>query len=280
MQESDEADSRRTINSGTTRSGASTGISLPPEVVKDVFPYHIILDEHFCVLQVGNSLAKLLGDEHVVLEQRVIYDFLKVTGPIPHEGVWDWSFLDRLSGMTIFLQPVDKKSTARIKGTVIEISSSPRQVMLALFPDVKNLGELARMNLTMTDLPLHSCQRDAVLVGEHSASEVKLTHHLDQRHRDLINSMEKQIADRTKELANANRELEEANATLAQHSARQLEHFACMSHEIRSTYRGLSTWFCSEVNTSLTYFVSSFTFQLPSTALLAWRASWWKHPTK
>jgi len=90
------------------------------------------------------------------------------------------------------------------------------------------------MNLSMTDLPIHSCQRDAVILGEHSKSEVKLTNHLDQLHRELIDSMEKQIEDRTNELATANRNLEKANAQLAIQSAKQLEHFACMSHEIRT----------------------------------------------
>jgi signal transduction histidine kinase/PleD family two-component response regulator len=145
--------------------------------------------------------------------------------------------LDKMKDNTVFLESVTYNSSnqkARIKGTIIEVSKQPRQVMLALFPNVKNLSELEDMNLSMVDLPLHSCQREAVLLGEHSKSEVKLTNHLDQLHRDLINSMEKQIEDRTTELATANQELEDANNQLARQSARQLEHFACMSHEIRT----------------------------------------------
>lgn len=101
-------------------------------------------------------------------------------------------------------------------------------------PKCQNLSELESMDLSMGDLPLHSCQREAVLLGEHSKSEVNLTNHLDQLHRELIGSMEQQIEDRTNELAMANRDLAEANAQLEVQSARQLEHFACMSHEIRT----------------------------------------------
>ena len=209
------------------------GVSLPPHLVQEVFPYHLVFDENFQIIQVGNCLAKLLGD--CTLVGKTVSDLLMFTGPMPMKGTWEWSTLERMKDKTVFLKSVHETSPAKIKGTIIEVSASPRrQVMLALFPDVKNLSELTSMNLSIADLPVHSCQRDAVLVGEHSASEVKLTHHLDQLHRDLINSMEKQIADRTVELADANRDLERANEKLAQHAARQLEHFACMSHEIRT----------------------------------------------
>ncbi|KAL3925958.1 MAG: hypothetical protein SGILL_000059 [Bacillariaceae sp.] len=214
---------------------STPGISLSGDVVKEVFPYHIIFDESFRILQVGNSLSLLVDSCSLV--GQCVSDIFQITGPIPTFGEWDWLMLEKMKDNTVFLESVAYNSSnqkARIKGTIIEVSKKPRQVMLALFPNVKNLSELEDMNLSMVDLPLHSCQREAVLLGEHSKSEVKLTNHLDQLHRDLINSMEKQIEDRTTELASANQDLEEANNQLARQSARQLEHFACMSHEIRT----------------------------------------------
>ena len=211
------------------------GISLSPEMVKEVFPYHVVLDSDFRILQVGNNLSSLIDGESLV--GSIVSDIIMVANPIPMFGKWDWNILDKMKDKTIFLESILANSTnskVKIKGTIIEISSSPRVVMLALFPNVKNLSELESMELSMGDLPLHSCQREAVLLGEHSKSEVKLTNHLDQLHRDLINSMEKQIEDRTNELAMANQDLERANSQLAIQSARQLEHFACMSHEIRT----------------------------------------------
>lgn len=213
-------------------------ISLSGDVVKEIFPFHLIVDENFRILQVGNSLSLLIDDENLL--GQAISDVFTVTGPIPVLGKWEWSVLDKMKDKTVFLEGVQMNPStqkrAKVKGTIIEVSRAPsrRRVMFALFPNVKNLSELDSMNLSMADLPLHSCQRDAVLLGEHSKSEVKLTNHLDQLHRDLINSMEKQIEDRTNELATANLDLEQANARLAIQSARQLEHFACMSHEIRT----------------------------------------------
>ncbi len=210
------------------------GVSLSSDLVKEVFPYHLVLNSEFRILQIGNNLAQFIDEDTLI--GRTVSDILMVASPIPMFGKWDWNIMDKMKDKTIFLESLSNSynTKVKIKGTMIEISSSPRTVMLALFPNVKNLSELEDMNLSIADLPLHSCQREAVLLGEHSKSEVKLTNHLDQLHRELINSMEKQIEDRTNELAMANLDLERANSQLAIQSARQLEHFACMSHEIRT----------------------------------------------
>ncbi|KAG7352281.1 signal transduction histidine kinase [Nitzschia inconspicua] len=208
---------------------------MPGDVVKEVFPYHIVLDDDFQILQVGNSMSLLIDSCSLI--GQCVSDIFQITGPIPSFGKWEWSMLDKMKNSTVFFESIVcnySKKKAKIKGTIIELSKEPHQVMFAMFPNVKNLAELEDMNLSMVDLPLHSCQREAVLLGEHSKSEVKLTNHLDHLHRDLINSMEKQIEERTTELASANQELEDANNQLARQSARQLEHFACMSHEIRT----------------------------------------------
>jgi len=218
------------------------GISLSPDVVKEVFPYHVVLDSDFRILQVGNSLPHLFRsfdetEPPFNFIGRIVSDVFMCTGPVPMYGKWDWSVLDKLRDKILYFESVLTNSTrnkANLKGTIIEVSESPRQIMLSLLPNVKNLTELSNMDLSMGDLPIHSCQRDAVLLGEHSASEVKLTNHLDKLHRGLIDSMEQQIKDRTVELAMANESLEEANKQIQQQSARQLEHFACMSHEIRT----------------------------------------------
>lgn len=214
---------------------ANGGIGLSPQLVKEVFPYHVVLGPDFQIMQIGNSLAELMDQE--VLLGRTISDVLMVTSPIPMFGKWDWNILDKMKDKTILFESVMGTSTdmkVKIKGTIIDLGTSPRTIMMPLLPNVKNLSELESMDLSMVDLPLHSSQREAVLLGEHSRSEVKLTNHLDQLHRELIDSMEKQIEERTDELETANQDLARANQQLAIQSARQLEHFACMSHEIRT----------------------------------------------
>lgn len=244
-------------------SSTNQGVSFSGDLLKEVFPYHVALDADFRILQVGNSLPMLFDDIDSSVRNetnfvgRIVSDILMVTGPIPMFGQWDWSVLDRMKEKTIFFESVLTESTtkkARLKGTLIEISRHPRKILLNLLPNVKNLTELSNMDLSMGDLPLHSCQREAVLLGEHSASEVKLTNHLDMLHRDLINSMEQQINDRTNELATANEDLEKANTQIQEQAARQLEHFACMSHEIRTPLNcivGMSSILLEETNAQI-----------------------------
>ena len=244
-------------------SSTNQGVSFSGDLLKEVFPYHVALDADFRILQVGNSLPMLFDDIDSSVRNgtnfvgRIVSDSFMVTAPIPMFGQWDWSVLDRMKEKTIFFESVLTESTtkkARLKGTLIEISRHPRKVLLNLLPNVKNLTELSNMDLSMGDLPLHSCQREAVLLGEHSASEVKLTNHLDMLHRDLINSMEQQINDRTNELATANEDLEKANTQIQEQAARQLEHFACMSHEIRTPLNcivGMSSILLEETNAQI-----------------------------
>jgi hypothetical protein len=164
--------------------GPIAEISLCGDLVKEVFPYHVVLDSDFRILQVGNSLSMLFEDIEEEEEEdsppqpeinfigRVVSDIFMVTGPIPMFGQWDWSVLDRMKEKTIFFESVltdESTRKAKLKGTIIEMF--PRQIMLSLLPNVKNLTELSNMDLSMGDLPLHSCQREAVLLGEHSAQE-------------------------------------------------------------------------------------------------------------
>ena len=36
------------------------GVSLPPDLVKEIFPYHIVLDSSFRIIQTGNNLEMLI----------------------------------------------------------------------------------------------------------------------------------------------------------------------------------------------------------------------------
>ena len=78
--------------------------------------------------------------------------------------------------------------------------------MFVLAPDAHDVTDLRRMGLTMTDLPLHTCQRDAVFLGEYIAQEVEFANNLDKLSKKLeveknlsnmllYNMLPKEIAD-------------------------------------------------------------------------------------
>lgn len=159
-------------------------ITISSTKMKEIFPYHVVVNQDFTILQVGKDLPSLLS----VLEADMIgISFKKMVRIVkPVHGVWDWQALRKLEDQTFFMKPLDHVyENIKLKGNMVRISSDPFQVMFVLSPDAKNVNELRQMHLTMSDLPLHSFQRDAVFLGEHIASEVKSAHKLDKLSKKL-----------------------------------------------------------------------------------------------
>jgi class 3 adenylate cyclase len=152
--------------------------------MKSIFPYHIVFDQLFVILQIGSALPGLMNVKESDLVGCHMEDILCITKPVL--GTWDWKALKKLEDQTFFLEPVhDSLGFVKFKANVVRLSDPSGSAMLFLSPDVKNVHEMNAMNLTMTDLPLHSFQRDAVLLGEHIVSEVKSSHKLDRLSKKL-----------------------------------------------------------------------------------------------
>ena len=66
----------------------------------------------------------------------------------------------------------------KFKASMYRLSAD--QVLFALAPDARNVSDLRKMGLTLSDLPLSSCQRDSLFLGEHIAQEVSRAHELDK----------------------------------------------------------------------------------------------------
>jgi len=174
--------SRPSISSCPTNEGCSS-ISMSGDKMKEVFPYHVVVDNDFKILQVGNALKRLIEPKSELVGSH-IEDVLTIKRPVL--GSWDWSVLHKLEDQTFFLQSTTTKRT-KLKANIIHLSSKPKQVMFVISPDAKNVAELTEMKLTMSDLPLHSFQRDAVFLGEHMYSEVRSAHKLDKLSKKLAN---------------------------------------------------------------------------------------------
>lgn len=158
-------------------------IHMSGDKMTEVFPYHIVVDEDFQIIQFGNKLPGLIDERR--LRNRHIKDILEIKRPVLMES-WDWDTLHKLEDQTFFLQSLNRKR-AELKANIVHLSNCPKQVMFVISPDVKNVAELHQMELTMSDLPLHSFQRDAVFLGEHMHSEVRSSHNLDKLSKKLAN---------------------------------------------------------------------------------------------
>jgi class 3 adenylate cyclase len=159
-------------------------------LLETLFPYHIVINDNFIVLHVGGKLAELLTKtESSTIVGRSIGEVLEITRPVL--GGWSLPAMLKLTDQSFFIEPTLKNGTMRtnsdikFKGCLVKLPSG--NLLLVLSPDAKNVAELTRMGLTMSDLPLHSFQRDAVFLGEHISSEVRSAHILDKLSKRLEN---------------------------------------------------------------------------------------------
>lgn len=179
-------ESTSSIVSTASRAATFRGLSLSK--IQSVFPFHLIVDKNFNILQVGEGLPGLMEKPLEYFLGKRIGDVLDITRPVLGSS-WDWTALKKLADQHFFMAPVSDNHTlkrrvsmedarVKFKASMIEIANG--EVIFALNPDARNVVELRKMGLTLTDLPLHSCQRDSVFLGEYIKQEVDKAHKLDK----------------------------------------------------------------------------------------------------
>lgn len=153
-----------------------------------------MVNHQFKIVQMGNALPDMLMREVGDLIGLHVEKVFKFTKPVL--AGFHWPTLQRLADQKFFLalvpfvDPVTgakiEASDIKFKGNIIQIAEGG-DIMFVLSPDAENISELTQMGLTMSDLPLHSFQRDVVFLGEHIASEVRTAHKLDRLSKRLEN---------------------------------------------------------------------------------------------
>ena len=101
-------------------------------------------------------------------------------------GTWDWAELKRFADQTFKFQTSVGRKKSQLKANFINLSTKPKRVLVTIAPDAKNTQQLSAMGLTMSDLPMHTFQRDAIFLGEHMYSGIRSAHKLDKLSRKLV----------------------------------------------------------------------------------------------
>jgi hypothetical protein len=134
----------------------------------------VIVDENFVIRQVGDDLPSVLKDTEANLVGDNIADVFVMTKPIGMD--WDWQWIRKLGDQSFDVKPTADTGgisrRLRFKATVKHISEKPQLTMLILTPDANNLEDLRKMNLTLSDLPVHGAHRDAVFLREHLSTHM------------------------------------------------------------------------------------------------------------
>ena len=125
-------------------------IQLSGKQLKDIFPFHVLVDRDFTILQVGTSLPKLLNIVETDFQGHHIQDYLEISRPVLGSS-WNWKALQKLADQHFFLVPktnsksLHKKvsmqdSAIKFKGSMVNMSSGT--VMFVLAPDARNVIDL------------------------------------------------------------------------------------------------------------------------------------------
>ncbi|CAJ1968044.1 unnamed protein product [Cylindrotheca closterium] len=187
---------------------ATEGISM--DLMRNVFPFHVIVDEEFRILQVGRNLPKALQTTEEDLRGNHIQEFFTITKPV-FAFAWDWQSMNRLSHQNFFLAQTEssiknKENKAIINFKAAMLALSNDKVLFSLSPHVNSLRQLTEIGLSLSDLSLITSQRDAVSLGEYVSKESRKTNSLDKLSKKLkaeqklsnsllYNMLPKQVAD-------------------------------------------------------------------------------------
>ena len=147
------------------------GVGLSSAVLKSILPYHVMIDENFQIVQVGQSLPRVLCKEEDAVLGQYVQCMFEITQPVGM--LWNWEFLRMLEDQSFDLVPMDESlAPLRFKGSVVHVCESPPTAMIMLNPNANNLVDLREMNLTLSDLSIHGAYRDAVFLREHLSTQM------------------------------------------------------------------------------------------------------------
>ena len=160
-----------TTRTGSTAKSTDRGIGLSSSVTKTLFPYHVVMNHEFQIIQVGRDLSGVLKTTEANMIGEDIFDVFDIIKPL--NANWDWNWLSRLEEEAFTIEPVSEEVChLSFKTSVVLIADSPPKAMLVLTPDANSLNELRDMNLTISDLPVHGAHRDAVFLREHLSTQM------------------------------------------------------------------------------------------------------------
>jgi Haem-NO-binding/Heme NO binding associated/Adenylate and Guanylate cyclase catalytic domain len=147
-------------------------VGLSASVTRALFPYSMVIDEDFYIIQVGQNMAKVLKKAEGEILGNKVMNFLEITKPL--DVAWDWEWLRKLQDQSFQVDTAVWGSDFKMlfKASIVLVSDSPTQAMLIMSPDASDLLCLMKMGLTLSDLPVHGDYRDAVFLREHLSSQM------------------------------------------------------------------------------------------------------------
>lgn len=135
------------------------------------FPFHMIFNQNFEIIQMGSALVRVLGSSLVNNNGR-LSDYFTLVRP---EIEWSFSSIQAQCNSS-FLLHLNSSISEKIKrvinltGQMIHMPES-NCLLYVGSPVVENLDHLRKQGLYISDIPIHDATRDLILVSEQSKAQ-------------------------------------------------------------------------------------------------------------
>jgi guanylate cyclase soluble subunit alpha len=159
---------------GETLRKKSTNVQDLPismETFCKAFPFHIIFDRNFEIVQMGSALVRILGGA-LLNGNRRLSDYFTLVRP---EIKWNFRSSQAQCNSS-FLLHLNSSISEKIKqvinltGQMIDMPES-ECILYVGSPVVENLEHLRKQGLYISDIPIHDATRDLILVSEQSKAQ-------------------------------------------------------------------------------------------------------------
>lgn len=153
------------------KSSKVTDLPIMMDTFCKAFPFHIIFNRNFEIVQMGSALVRVLGGSLLNGNNR-LSDYFQLVRPDI-----EWSFRSiQAQCNSSFLLHLNKAVSDKIQrvinltGQMIHMPES-ECILYVGSPVVENLDHLQKQGLYISDIPIHDATRDLILVSEQSKAQ-------------------------------------------------------------------------------------------------------------